>query len=1321
MLRLWAAGLIFTLLAGCGGGGGGSTQEPVPVPARPSSVTVTAGDHEATIRWSAVAGAASYNIYRSTAQGQQGTKVGSSTTTSYVDPTARNGTTYYYQVSADNAAGEGPPSAQSAGVTPAAPVAVPEAPTGLQARPGDAQVSLSWTAVAGARSYNVYRSTSAGSQGPKIGTSSTTDYTDLAVVNGSTYYYAVSADNAAGEGSASAQSAGVTPAAPIAPPAAPTGVQAVAGDGQVLVSWTAVAAATSYDVYRSTSAGSPGTKVGASTTTTFNDATVVNGSTYYYAVKATNAAGEGPASAPSSGATPNVAVAVPPAPTGVNASAGDQRVTLTWTAAPGATSYSIYRSTSPGARGSLIGSSSTPGHTDTAVLNGTTYYYVVTASNAAGEGPASTQSAPATPAVPLSAPPAPTGVNATAGNAQVTLTWTAAARAASYKVYRATAPGVQGSLLGTSTGTSYTDASAANGTTYYYRVAAVNAAGDSPPSAQTAGATPSAPITVPAAPAGLSATDGVAQVTLSWTAVPGAASYQVYRSTTPGLQGSLLGTSTAANYADITALDGTSYHYRVTASNGAGEGPASAAVSLTPATTWTTVKMGGGGYVPGIIYHPTVPNLRYARTDVAGVYRWDQDKASWTALTDHFGRPDGSHQGAESMAVDPTDPNRVYMTTSMAVQYGNGRFYYSSDQGRTWDYVTLPFPVGSNNQGRAIGERLMVDPNLPTTLFYASRTAGLWKSTNRGLDWSQVTSLSSRVMSTNEINSANGGSPVGVEFVVFDVTVPTSGFTPTGSATGTIYVGVAPDYKNLAGLGSYLYKSTDGGASWSGVPIPAAVTTTIGADHVHIPHLARAADGVLYVPFSSSSGPGSSAPSALYRFDGTNWTLLVESGDGRYYGGIGGLSVHGSGATTKIAFGVSGTWGDGGWVQIAMRSADAGVTWQEFGRSGDTNGSLNYHDAGGYWGWADDLEIDPFNPEHVSYVLGGGIVSTTEGYSAALPRWRYDVEGIEEMINLAMVAPPPGAPYVLASGHGDTGLYVHTSLTASPNRSPTAQLNGSGGNGTGIDTAWNNPSFIVGVGTFITSKGAYSTDAGLTWTVFPSVPPVGNATGDESRVAVTADGANIIWAIAGQVPYYSTNRGTSWTATNLPAPAVGYHLAADRRNPLKVYAYDHGGNWWYPSNSAKFYRSTDGGRTFTAIARTWAPNGNNVTGLAVNPFVEGEVWLADAHNLWRSVDSGLTWTKLTAMATVGAEYTNVHGAIKVALGAPAPGSGHSAAVYLVGTIDGKDAVYRSADMGASWVRIDDDAHRYGGVNGIVADTSVYGRVFMRGRGMNYNK
>ena len=481
------------------------------------------------------------------------------------------------------------------------------------------------------------------------------------------------------------------------------------------------------------------------------------------------------------------------------------------------------------------------------------------------------------------------------------------------------------------------------------------------------------------------------------------------------------------------------------------------------------------------------------------------------------------------------------------------------------------------------------------------------------------------------------------------------------------------------------------------------------------------------------SGPGSGAPSFLYKFDGgTTWTKLIASSDvpNVYYGGIGGLSVYGSGADDENCFWRIRHLGDRlPGFRLRWPPLTPVLTWHEIGRSGDLNGILNYHDVSDYWGWVDTLQIDPFNPNHVSYGLGGGIMSTTDAFSAPgwLPHWTFDVNGIEEMVNLGMTAPPPTASYVLLSAHGDTGLYVNTSLTSSANnRSPGL----GGGNGTGIDMAWNNPAYIAAVGTYgSTSNGAYSTNSGVTWTNFPTVPPTASNTGDHSKVAVTADGSNVIWSVAGQIPYYTTNNGASWVATNLPAPMAAYnasyHIAADRKNPLKVYAYDHGGDFWNPAGSGKFYYSTDGGHTFTASAQTWDPYGFNNTDLAVNPFVEGDLWLADANNLWHSVDSGVTWTKLTG-TLVGTGNTTQHGAMKVALGVPAAGSSYSAAVYFVGRLLTGGVyvygVYRSDDAGAHWTRIDDDNHRYGGLSsgGIVADTRVYGRVFLAGRGMDYN-
>jgi hypothetical protein len=499
------------------------------------------------------------------------------------------------------------------------------------------------------------------------------------------------------------------------------------------------------------------------------------------------------------------------------------------------------------------------------------------------------------------------------------------------------------------------------------------------------------------------------------------------------------------------------------------------------------------------------------------------------------------------------------------------------------------------------------------------------------------------------------------------------------------------------------------------------VTTPLAGNY--IPHMVRAADGILYVVFTSGSGPGSGGPASLFKFDGTTWTRLKDAPWAQ--SGFGGLSVSGSGASTKLVVGVTNTWGAFDGQAILYRSADAGKTWTEIGYS--SGPSAHAGDAE-YWGWIDDAEIDPQNPDHVSYVFGGGIWSTDSAFSSNAPSWTFDVNGIEETANIYLMAPPPGASYLLASAQGDVGSYVHTSLSSSPTRKPSSSAAvGGGSNGTGIDMAWNNPSLVVTVGTKDNASiGSYSMDAGQTWMAFSAKPAVATNAGDESNVAVTADGANIIWAISGQIPYYSNDNGASWRATDLPAlsnagAGRAYHLAADRKNAKKVYAFDHGGSWWATGN-AKVYASGDGGHTFTASSVTPTVHMYNASWLAVNPYVEGDVWLADGNNLYHSTDSAITWTKLTTMATVGMEWTYTHGATLVALGKPAAGSSYTAAVYLVGTVGGIEGLFRSDDAGATWTRVNDDAHQWGGIARLAADTSLYGRVYLSGggRGIFYN-
>jgi hypothetical protein len=149
-------------------------------------------------------------VKRSTVSGGPYTQVAAPATTGYTDTGLTNGTTYYYVVSSYNSAGQSANSTQVS-ATPAAPITVPAVPTGLQATAGNAQVSLTWTASAGATSYHVKRSTTSGGPYTQVAAPTTASDTDTGLTNGTTYYYVVSALNSVGE-SANSSQVSATPA-----------------------------------------------------------------------------------------------------------------------------------------------------------------------------------------------------------------------------------------------------------------------------------------------------------------------------------------------------------------------------------------------------------------------------------------------------------------------------------------------------------------------------------------------------------------------------------------------------------------------------------------------------------------------------------------------------------------------------------------------------------------------------------------------------------------------------------------------------------------------------------------------------------------------------------------------------------------------------------------------------------------------------------------------------------------------------------------------------------------------------------------------------
>jgi fibronectin type 3 domain-containing protein len=400
----------------------------------------------------------------------------------------------------------------------------------LAASPLYSQVAVSWNPPAsdgGAviEGYRLYAGTTSGGESdtPVNGSFITgTSFTVGHLTGCATYYFKVAAVNSAGEGPMSGEvSAVALPSTHYIFPEPPTGVSATPGHAQVIVSWSAAVSRSclgigGYNLYQGTSSGQElKTPVNDSLIkgTSYTATGLSDGTTYYFVVMAVNDAGL--SSRPSDEVSATPAVTGPGPPTGLTAAPGNSRVTLSW-AAPTSdggspvTRYNVYEGTTPGFKdGAAVTSAAGTTATVSGLTNGITYYFRVAAVNAVGEGLVSDEAS----AVPVSggstttsAPAAPTGLIAKAGNSQVSLKWTAPASdggspVTGYDVYDGISPGFPSKTAVISiTGTSVTVNGLTNGTTYYFRVTAVNAAGKISRSSTEASATPAGSPPPPVAP-----------------------------------------------------------------------------------------------------------------------------------------------------------------------------------------------------------------------------------------------------------------------------------------------------------------------------------------------------------------------------------------------------------------------------------------------------------------------------------------------------------------------------------------------------------------------------------------------------------------------------------------------------------------------------------------------------------------------------------------------------------------------------------------------------------------------------------------------------
>ncbi len=688
---------------------------------------------------------------------------------------------------------------------------------------------------------------------------------------------------------------------------------------------------------------------------------------------------------------------------------------------------------------------------------------------------------------------------------------------------------------------------------------------------------------------------------------------------------------------------------------------------------WDTVAMGGGGFVSGIVTSKSERGVVFARTDVGGAYRWDANNERWIPLTDWLSQSNNGLMGVESLAIDPKNAANVYMLAGTEyLNNGKTAILRSTDYGQHFDVidVSAQFKAHGNGMGRGNGEKLQVDPGSGNVLFVGTRHNGLFKSVDSGTTWSHVDGL-------NVTETPNGN---GISFVLLDPASVNQGVAKR------IYVGVS----RYGSVGPSLYLSKDGGVTFA--PVAGAPANLMPQRAVITPK------GRLYLTYANGAGPHAQSDSepmnagAIWEYNtiGGVWTNVSPANRPHPFGGI---SVDPANPKHLVASS-SNTY----WTQQFLptgniygerfyTSLDAGRSWSDLVERGN---GLTIDSNGADWvktssiNWSDSIEFDPFDPKSVWVVFGGGVFKTSD-VDATKTTWKFEQRGMEET---GMYTGETLQNGTLVTVFGDVDGFINTvpdqyGVQHSPKMGTT----------TGLAIAPGAQHVMARVGSAIYT----STDTGTSWTKAATMNGWGG------NLALSEDGFVLLHTPDNSTTTYrSTDFGTNWT------PVTGLDVknarpVADPVNPNKFYVYD--------PVSGKLLTSTDGGVSFSL--KTQLSSGGS-TYLRAMPGREGELWAClGAKGLNHSIDSGATFTPVGGIASCSS----------VGLGKEAPDATYPT-LYMWGAVGATRGLMRSTDQGASWVRLNDDAHQYGSEGGwVTGDMSTYGLVYMAtmGRGVAFGK
>jgi len=561
-------------------------------PSAPFGLTAVASSDDVLLSWSApkldngmpIAG---YVLERTIAANATVDLIEVGNVLEYSDIDLENGN-YSYRVAAKNTVGTSAYSTKADVTVDVEVLTAPAAPANVVTYAYDEMVELVWQAPLAdggspITNYKVYRGDSPGTLVLWSTLGNVLTYLDFDVVNGHTYYYAISAVNSIGEGPRSA----VVSETPASLPSAPLNLTAVLDGDDVILNWERPlddgGADLTYNLYRGEVSGNLVLLIALGNATTYTDIDIGIGQTYFYQVTAENGVGEGPMSNEVSSNTD-----LPSAPV-LSAMSEGTTVTLTWTepidtGSSAITNYRVYRGPDSGSMSLLIELGDLLTHEDDTGTVGQTYVYQVSAVNDQGEGPRSNLASVALGAVPS----APIHVGAMTEGSTIVITWDEPVddggfSITGYRVYRGASAASLSLKATLGAVLNYTDLDLVAGTEYYYAISALNAKGEGSGSDVVM----MQANTVPSAPTDMVVVAGNGTVTLTWEAPASTGGspitgYKVYRGTSADSLSLLDTVGLVTSYTDDAVTNGQTYYYKVSALSAVGEGQLSEVEDATP-------------------------------------------------------------------------------------------------------------------------------------------------------------------------------------------------------------------------------------------------------------------------------------------------------------------------------------------------------------------------------------------------------------------------------------------------------------------------------------------------------------------------------------------------------------------------------------------------------------------------------------------------------------------------------------------------------------------------------------------------------------------